>query len=343
MRVAITGSTGLVGTALIPRLQDDGHEVLALVRRESKSDNEITWDPANGEIDSEALEGVDAVVHLAGENIAGGRWNDKMKERLVNSRGFQWRIAALAPDDVSGLFERLPTSSFDALARSLSGWDSWIERMEWSILVTEGDLLVGMLRVGKNEAASAIANRWTLRKDEPLVENLWAACAQDKDIRAAGSLVLVKAYGKLAEFEAASRRFAGGVSVLELIGDPVAWMESIREQFSLYSCVDILDWIDGEPESWSGFLAAFQRLSDEAGPDQGRLNAWILFAKKLIERMESAPETWHELLKALLRGWQQTLAQAKGAVSDHAHHSADREMARTLAGESSKVLCWLAA
>jgi uncharacterized protein (TIGR01777 family) len=86
MKVAITGASGLVGTALSPFLTAGGHEVLRLVRRTPLAKDEVRWDPDAGIIDAAALEGVDAVVHLAGENIAEGRWTEARKTHLRTSR-----------------------------------------------------------------------------------------------------------------------------------------------------------------------------------------------------------------------------------------------------------------
>ncbi len=86
MKVAITGASGLIGGALVPFLTTGGHEVVRLVRRAPRSKDETRWDPEAGEIDAAALEGTDAVVHLAGENIAGGRWTEARKARLRSSR-----------------------------------------------------------------------------------------------------------------------------------------------------------------------------------------------------------------------------------------------------------------
>ena len=86
MKVAITGASGLIGGALVPFLTSGGHEVVRLVRRAPRSKDETRWDPDAGEIDAAALEGTDAVVHLAGENIAGGRWTEARKARLRSSR-----------------------------------------------------------------------------------------------------------------------------------------------------------------------------------------------------------------------------------------------------------------
>jgi uncharacterized protein (TIGR01777 family) len=86
MRIAVTGASGLIGGALVPALRSGGHEVLRLVRREPRGGDEVRWDPALRSIDAARLEGLDAVVHLSGENIADGRWTDAKKARLRSSR-----------------------------------------------------------------------------------------------------------------------------------------------------------------------------------------------------------------------------------------------------------------
>ncbi|MEM7311773.1 MAG: TIGR01777 family oxidoreductase [Planctomycetota bacterium] len=86
MKVVIAGSTGLVGTALVAKLQEAGHDVIRLVRRPAKGPGEIQWDPANSKLDAGALDGVDGVVHLGGDNIAEGRWTDAKKKRIRESR-----------------------------------------------------------------------------------------------------------------------------------------------------------------------------------------------------------------------------------------------------------------
>ncbi len=85
--IAITGASGMVGQALAKSLEADGHAVRRFVRGKSATTaSEIAWDPASGLIEADKLEGVDAVVNLAGENIAGARWTAKVKERIVSSR-----------------------------------------------------------------------------------------------------------------------------------------------------------------------------------------------------------------------------------------------------------------
>lgn len=84
--IAVTGASGLVGSALVESLRADGVRVLELVRRAARSDDEVAWDPSEGEIDARPLEGIDAVVHLAGKNIAKEKWTDEVKRQIVSSR-----------------------------------------------------------------------------------------------------------------------------------------------------------------------------------------------------------------------------------------------------------------
>ncbi|MEO8450155.1 MAG: TIGR01777 family oxidoreductase [Gemmatimonadota bacterium] len=83
--IAITGATGFIGRALSPLLTTGGHRVVRLVRRDPKP-GDVLWDPAADRLDPRSLEGVDAIVHLAGESIAGGRWTEEKKRRVIDSR-----------------------------------------------------------------------------------------------------------------------------------------------------------------------------------------------------------------------------------------------------------------
>jgi uncharacterized protein (TIGR01777 family) len=86
MDVAITGASGLIGRALSSSLRSDGHRVLRFQRGGVTAGDTIGWDPEAGRIDAPALEGLDAVVHLAGEGIAEHRWTDEQKRRIHDSR-----------------------------------------------------------------------------------------------------------------------------------------------------------------------------------------------------------------------------------------------------------------
>jgi uncharacterized protein len=84
MNILVSGSTGLIGSALVSSLEKDGHTVKRLVRKSRTSENQIFWDPGS-KMDSSKLEGFDAVVHLAGESIM-GRWNEEKKAKIRSSR-----------------------------------------------------------------------------------------------------------------------------------------------------------------------------------------------------------------------------------------------------------------
>lgn len=85
-RIAITGASGLIGSALVGKLKSDGYTVQRLVRRPTVSAEEIYWNPSSSEIDLEALSGVDAVIHLAGAGVGDKRWTKKYKSEILNSR-----------------------------------------------------------------------------------------------------------------------------------------------------------------------------------------------------------------------------------------------------------------
>jgi uncharacterized protein (TIGR01777 family) len=96
LNIAITGSSGMVGTALRHFLTTGGHEVTRIVRGNAGDDDAVRWQPTGDEIDVQSLQGVNAVVHLAGENIAGGRWTDARKKRIRQSRWEGTRLLAEA-------------------------------------------------------------------------------------------------------------------------------------------------------------------------------------------------------------------------------------------------------
>jgi uncharacterized protein (TIGR01777 family) len=94
MNVLISGATGLIGSALAQELKDGGHSITRLTRS-PKGENDVRWDPGAGTIDG-SLAGTEAVVHLAGESIAEGRWTASKKERIMESRKKGTRLLAEA-------------------------------------------------------------------------------------------------------------------------------------------------------------------------------------------------------------------------------------------------------
>ena len=95
MKILVSGTTGLIGTALVPFLTTGGHSVVRLIRSQPRPGQAaVHWDTAAGSIDSSAFEGLDAVVHLAGENIAARRWTPAQKARIRDSRVQGTRLLA---------------------------------------------------------------------------------------------------------------------------------------------------------------------------------------------------------------------------------------------------------
>jgi uncharacterized protein (TIGR01777 family) len=108
MKIIVTGSTGLVGSALVRSLLAEGHEVTRMVRGDAQTfrapgTSAVRWDPEKGTVDGSELEGHDAAVHLAGEPVAGGRWSDEKKRRILDSRV---RSTKLLAETLAGLREK---------------------------------------------------------------------------------------------------------------------------------------------------------------------------------------------------------------------------------------------
>ncbi len=95
MRIAIAGSSGLIGSALARSLSSGGHDVVKLVRRRPEA-GEIRWDPTAGQLDPADLEGTDAVINLAGQGVAAARWSPAQKQAIRDSRVMGNRLLAEA-------------------------------------------------------------------------------------------------------------------------------------------------------------------------------------------------------------------------------------------------------
>ena len=105
MRVIISGASGLIGSALWAELHKDGHDVVKLVRRTPSGDGEIQWDPAKGVLAADALDGADAVVHLAGAGIGDHRWTTEYKAEIRDSR---IRSTTLLAETIAAAAQRPP-------------------------------------------------------------------------------------------------------------------------------------------------------------------------------------------------------------------------------------------
>src|SRR5690348_684953 len=100
MRIAVAGSSGLVGAALVPELRSAGHEVVRLVRHAPVAADERGWDPPAGKLDDGALDGVDAVVNLCGAGVGDRRWTHARKQVLLDSRVEPTEVLAAAVADL---------------------------------------------------------------------------------------------------------------------------------------------------------------------------------------------------------------------------------------------------
>jgi len=161
MRVAVTGASGLIGGALVPFLRAGGDDVLRLVRRTPQAPDEARWDPESGEVDASALGSVDAVVHLAGENIAGGRWTEARKARLRASRVGPTRRLA----ETLGRLKRKPHVFVSASALGYYGHrgDTWLTEKD-----SPADDFLGRLSV-EWERATAPAQEAGIRVVSPRI------------------------------------------------------------------------------------------------------------------------------------------------------------------------------
>ena len=115
MKVAITGASGLIGTALAANLQADGHQVVRLVRRPPRGSDEVRWDPRAADAGDPALDGIDACVHLAGAGLGEHRWTARYKAEIRASRVLATRALATA------LAAAKPTPSV-LITASAIGW-----------------------------------------------------------------------------------------------------------------------------------------------------------------------------------------------------------------------------
>ena len=95
MNIIITGSQGFIANALLPTLVKNGHKIVKLIRTTTNiGKDEFHWDPYAGKLDTNVFDGVDAVIHLAGESIAEGRWTAAKKKRILESRTRPTRLLA---------------------------------------------------------------------------------------------------------------------------------------------------------------------------------------------------------------------------------------------------------
>src|SRR3546814_3973373 len=142
MQVAITGSSGLIGSALVGALRGAGHTAIRLVRHDHPGPDEVAWDPDAGTIDAAGLEGVDAVVNLAGAGIGDERWTAERKRLILESRT---KSTGLIAGTIAGL-DRKP-----AVLLSASGIDYYPDAGD--------EVLTEVSRAG-DSFLTAVCQRW---------------------------------------------------------------------------------------------------------------------------------------------------------------------------------------
>ena len=149
MRVAITGSSGLIGSALAESLEADGHDVVRLVRRPPRAPGEVQWDPDAGGVDLSGLAGVEGAVHLAGVGVGDRRWTESYKRRIRDSRVLGTRTLVRALSSIEPL-PRVLVSGSGVHAYGDRGDEQLTERS------SRGDgFLAGVVRDWEAEAEAA--------------------------------------------------------------------------------------------------------------------------------------------------------------------------------------------
>lgn len=150
MRILVSGASGLVGGALTNFLTSQGHQVVRLVRRSASTPETVQWDPSRGSLDSSSLEGVDVVIHLAGESVA-QRWTDEVKSKIKESRISGTKLLA----DALSRMKRKPRALVCASAIGFYG-DRGTESLTEESLPGTG-FLAGVCREWEDATASAAA------------------------------------------------------------------------------------------------------------------------------------------------------------------------------------------
>jgi len=204
MKVAVTGSSGLIGTALTASLRSDGHQVIRLVRRPPRSDDEVRWDPRAADAGLTAapgaLEGLGACVHLAGAGVASRRWTNRYKAEIRASRVLGTRALARA-------LARLGSPPATLVAASAIGWYGDTGGRDVDESAPAGETFLARL-VRDWEAAAGPAAEAVIRVVHPR-----------------SGLVLTRAGGLLARLLPLARlglcpRFAPGTQVMSWISLP---------------------------------------------------------------------------------------------------------------------------
>ena len=151
MKIAVTGSTGLIGSALVPALRQRGHDVLRLVRRAPAAPDEAQWDPARGTVDMARFVDTQAVFHLAGAGVGDHRWTDAYKQEILNSRVEGTRT-------ISTAIASLPTPASAFICGSAIGFYGDTANVAVDETAPQGaGFLAGVVGEWEKSAAAALA------------------------------------------------------------------------------------------------------------------------------------------------------------------------------------------
>jgi uncharacterized protein (TIGR01777 family) len=281
MKVAVTGSTGFLGTALVTSLRADGHEVLRLVRRPPRAADEIRWDPRAADAglgDPGPLRGIDACVHLAGAGVASRRWTARYKAEVKASRVLGTRALA-------GVLAKLTSPPAVLLCASAIGWYGENSGVDETAEAGTG-FLAGLVR--EWEAA--------------------AAPARDAGIRVVhmrSGLVIGRDGGILARFLPLARfgtcpRLGPGSQVMSWISRPdeIAAIRFLLDRADLSGPVNLTA---PEPVTNSGFAAALNAAIGRPDLRWLRVPAWALrlaIGEASVELLSSSRVAPRRLLDA---------------------------------------------
>ncbi len=259
MRVAITGSSGMIGTALAASLRADGHEVVRLVRRPPQSAEEVRWNPqaAGGAIDSDKLAGIDACVNLAGVGVGDHRWTAGYKAQIRSSR-------VPGTGALAGVLAKLSRPPATLVSASAVGWYGDTGRQQVDESGPPGkSFLAGVCRDW--EAAA-----------EP------AANAGIRVVHPRSGLVLSARGGLLHSLLPVARlgvlpRFGSGAEVMSWISlsDEVAAMRFLLDHGDLSGPVNLTS---PAPVTNSAFTATLEHTLHRANMPWLRVPAWLLRA-----------------------------------------------------------------
>jgi uncharacterized protein len=257
MKVAITGSSGMIGTALAASLRADGHEVVRLVRRPPQSAGEVRWDPqaAGGAIDPDKLAGIDACVNLAGVGIGDRRWTASYKAQIRSSRVPGTRALA-------GVLAKVSPPPATLVSGSAVGWYG-----------DTGDQQVDESGPPGKSFLAGVCRDWETAA-EP------AANAGIRVVHPRSGLVLSSRGGMLHRLLPAARlgvlpRFGSGIEVMSWISlsDEVAAIRFLLDHGDLSGPVNLTSPV---PVTNSAFTATLEHVLHRANMPWLRAPAWLL-------------------------------------------------------------------